>query len=130
VRFDATLSVSSLRLAALDPARFENRAETKSTSRKLSCPSTFPDETPLFLRPFRSVRKTLLFPPEVPPLGFGYPFDGFGPFYPWKPLSVSNIRGLSSFRASFLFDDRKEVSSLSFRFRAFFSNRSGLGPAP
>jgi hypothetical protein len=40
-------------------------------------PTAFAVSEALFFTPLRSVQRALLCTLEVPPLGFGYPFDGF-----------------------------------------------------
>jgi len=53
-------------------------------------------QDPFFHFPEGSVQKMLPYLLKVPPLGFGYPFDGVSPQNPRKLLSAPNALGLRS----------------------------------
>jgi hypothetical protein len=58
-------------------------------------PSAFPVPKALFFTPLRSVQHALPCTLEVPPLGFGYPFDGVSSLRTLEAtFSASNAPGL------------------------------------
>jgi hypothetical protein len=136
VYFDATLSVLPPRLPPSVPCYVDRNPPTESTSHELSDPSAFPDESALlFTHRLMRVRRVLPDSPKVPPVGFGYPFDGVRNSHPWEPLSVPNALGFrplepfSSPEIENLF--RSFLSALAFSYetsQASYRRFSGLLP--
>jgi len=68
--------------------------------------------------------------PEVPPLGFGYPFGGIQVTRPLGAYFSSQRSWASPFKALLRPGDRKVLSHLPFRSRAFLENLTSLLSAP
>jgi hypothetical protein len=84
---------------------------SKNTSPKLHCPSAYDGNGyPILRLTVRcGVRDRVPASPEVPPLGFGYPFDGFSTRF-LDGLFQPPTLWASPFRAFLLPDDRRKVS--------------------
>lgn len=79
---------------------------------------------------FESVRPALLCGPEVPPLGFGYPFDGVQVTRPSGASFSSQRSWASPFKAFLRPNDREMLSHPSLRSRAFLQDLLSLVSAP